>query len=46
LVAAYKLALTENKPSVESEELTKERQRAVQNPQAALAEEITGFQKN
>jgi hypothetical protein len=46
LVAAYKLALTEDKPSVESEELTKERQRAVQNPQAALAEEITGFQKN
>ncbi|MGD1024523.1 MAG: S41 family peptidase [Candidatus Sulfotelmatobacter sp.] len=45
LVAAYKLALEDMKPSVESEELTKERQLAVQDPQAALAEEITGFQK-
>lgn len=46
LVAAYKLALEDTKPSMESEELTKERQLAIQNPQAALAEEIAGFQKN
>jgi hypothetical protein len=46
LVVVYKLALNDAKPSVESEELTKERQLAVQNPQAALAEEITGFRKN
>jgi hypothetical protein len=45
LVAAYKLALTDAKPSLQSEELTKERQLALQDPQAALAEEITGFQK-
>jgi hypothetical protein len=45
LVAAYKLALTDVKPSTESEELTKERQLALQDPQAALAEEIAGFQK-
>jgi len=46
LVAAYKLALKDAAPSVESEELTKERQLALQDPQAALAEEINGFQKN
>jgi hypothetical protein len=46
LNAAYRLALKDAKPSVESEELTKERQDAVQDPQAALAEEIAGFQKN
>jgi Peptidase family S41/N-terminal domain of Peptidase_S41 in eukaryotic IRBP len=46
LIAVYKLALKDAKPSVESEELTKERQLAVQDPQAALAEEITGFRKN
>jgi C-terminal processing protease CtpA/Prc len=46
LIIAYKLALKDSKPSVESEELTKERQLAIQNPQAALAEEIAGFQKN
>ncbi|MFZ3264222.1 MAG: S41 family peptidase [Terriglobales bacterium] len=46
LIVAYKRALKDAKPGVESEELTKERQRAVQDPQAALAEEITGFQKN
>jgi hypothetical protein len=46
LIAAYKLALKDVKPSLESEELTKERQLAVQDPQAALAEEIAGFRKN
>jgi C-terminal processing protease CtpA/Prc len=46
LVAAYRLALQDTKPRVESEELTKERQLALQDPQAALAEEITGFRKN
>jgi hypothetical protein len=46
LVAAYKLALQDTKPSVESEELTKERQLALQYPQTALGEEITGFRKN
>ena len=46
LVAAYKLALEDTKPSMESEELTKERQLAIQNPQAALAQEISGFQNN
>jgi hypothetical protein len=45
LVAAYKLALTDAKPGVDSEELTKERQLALQDPPAALAEEISGFQK-
>ena len=46
LIAAYKLALKDAKPSLESEELTKERELAVQDPQAALAEEIIGFRKN
>jgi len=46
LTVVYKLALKDAKPSVESGELTKERQLAVQDPQAALAEEVTGFQKN
>jgi hypothetical protein len=46
LIAAYKLALKDVKPSLESEELTKERQLAVQDPQAALAEEMAGFRKN
>jgi hypothetical protein len=46
LVAAYKLALKNSKPSLDSEGLTKERQLALQDPQAALAEEIAGFQKN
>jgi hypothetical protein len=46
LLAAYKLALKNSKSSVESEGLTKERQLALQDPQAALAEEIAGFQKN
>lgn len=46
LVAAYKLALKNSKSGVESEGLTKERQLALQDPQAALAEEIAGFQKN
>lgn len=44
LVAAYKLALKSSKPSMESEGLSKERQRALEDPQAALAEEIAGFQ--
>jgi C-terminal processing protease CtpA/Prc len=43
LIVAYKLALKDAKGSVESEELTKERQLASQDPQAALAEELTGF---
>jgi hypothetical protein len=46
LIIAYKLALKDSKPSVESEGLTKERQIALQDPQGALAEEIAGFQKN
>jgi len=46
LMAAYQLALKNSKSSVESEALTKERQLAIQNPQAALTEEIAGFQKN
>ena len=46
LIVVYKLALKDVKPGVESEELAKERQLAVQDPQAAVAEEITGFQKN
>ena len=46
LVTAYKLALQKSKPSLESEALTKERQLALQDPQAALSEEIAGFQKN
>ena len=46
LIVVYKLALKDAKPSVQSEELTKERQLAVQDPEAAVAEEITGFQKN
>lgn len=46
LVAAYKLALKGSKPSMESEGLSKERQRALEDPQGALAEEITGFLKN
>jgi retinol-binding protein 3 len=46
LIAAYKLALRTSKPSLESVGLTKERQLALQDPQAALAEEIAGFQKN
>jgi retinol-binding protein 3 len=46
LVTAYKLALKNSKPGLESEGLTKERQLALQDPQAALAEEIAGFQKN
>lgn len=46
LVAAYKLALNDAKPIVESEGLTKERQIALQDPQGALAEEIAGFKKN
>jgi retinol-binding protein 3 len=41
LVGAYKLAL--KGAAQESEDLTKERQHVLQNPQAALAEEITGF---
>jgi hypothetical protein len=45
-MAAYQLALKNSKSSVESEALTKERQLAIQNPQAALTEEIAGFQKN
>lgn len=43
LIVAYKLALKDAKSSVESEELSKERQLALQDPQAALAEELTGF---
>jgi hypothetical protein len=43
LLAAYKLALKNSKSSVESDALTKERQLALQDPQAALAEEIDGF---
>jgi hypothetical protein len=46
LMVVYKLALKDAKPSVQSEELTKERQLALQGPEAAMAEEITGFQKN
>jgi hypothetical protein len=46
LVTAYRLALKNSKSSVESEGLTKERQLALQDPQAALAEELAGFQKN
>lgn len=46
LVAAYKLALKNSKSSLESEGLTNERQLALQDPQAALAEEIAGFQRN
>lgn len=46
LVAAYKLALKNSKSSVKSEGLTKERQLALQDPEAALAEEIAGFQGN
>ncbi|MGA9303960.1 MAG: S41 family peptidase [Candidatus Sulfotelmatobacter sp.] len=46
LVAAYKLALKNSKSSLESEGLTKERQLALQDLQAALVEEISGFQKN
>ena len=42
LIVAYKLALKDAKGSVESEELTKERQLASQDPQASLAEELTG----
>jgi Peptidase family S41/N-terminal domain of Peptidase_S41 in eukaryotic IRBP len=45
LVAAYKQSLKDAKPSMESEGLTKERQSALQDPQAALAEEITGLQR-
>lgn len=45
LLAAYRLALKNSKSSVESEGLTKDRQLALQDPQAALAEEIAGFQK-
>jgi hypothetical protein len=41
-----KLALKDAKPSVQSDELTKERQLALQGPEAAMAEEITGFQRN
>jgi hypothetical protein len=46
LIVAYKLALKEAKRSVESEELTKERQLALEDPKAALAEEITPIQNN
>jgi hypothetical protein len=46
LIVVYKLALKGAKPSVQSEELTKERPLALQDPEAAVAEEITGFQKN
>jgi peptidase S41-like protein len=46
LIVVYKRALQDAKPSVQSEELTKERQLALQDPVAAMAEEITGFQKN
>jgi hypothetical protein len=46
LVAAYKLALKNSKPALESEELAKERQLAPQDPQSAVAEEIAGFPKN
>ena len=45
LVAAYKLALTGAKTNLDSDELTKERQLALHDPQAALAEEIGGFPK-
>jgi Peptidase family S41/N-terminal domain of Peptidase_S41 in eukaryotic IRBP len=45
LIVAYKLALKDATNSGELEELTKERQLALQDPQAALAEEITGFPK-
>ena len=45
LVAAYKLALKNSNTGLESEGLTKERELALQDPQAALAEEITGFEK-
>jgi hypothetical protein len=45
LVSAYQLALKDAKPTLESEELTKDRHLALQDPQAALAEEIAGFQK-
>src|ERR1700689_155131 len=43
LLAASLLALKSSKSSVESDALTKERQLALQDPQAALAEEIDGF---
>jgi len=43
LIVAYKLALKDAKSRVESAELTKERQLASQDPQAALAEELTGI---
>lgn len=42
LVAAYGLALKDEKPSVASDELEKERRLASQDPQAALASEING----
>jgi hypothetical protein len=45
LIVVYKLALKDAKPGIESEELTKERLLAIQDPQSALAEEINGFQK-
>jgi C-terminal processing protease CtpA/Prc len=45
LIVAFKLALKDSKVSVESEALTTEGQFAIQDPQAALAEEITGFVK-
>lgn len=45
-MVVYRLALKDAKPSVQSGELTKERQPALQDPEATMAEEITGFQAN
>ncbi len=44
LIVAYTLALKSSKPGVDSEELAKERQHAIQDPRSALAEELTGSQ--
>jgi C-terminal processing protease CtpA/Prc len=43
LLSAYKMALKDAKPSVDSGMLANERETAIQDPQSALAEEITGF---
>jgi hypothetical protein len=46
LLMAYRRALNESKPVVtDSEDLKGERLKAVQDPQAALNEEISGSQK-
>ena len=46
LITGYTLALKAARPSLDSDDLRKEKAEAIQNPKAALLQEIDGFSRD